>query len=260
MAYIDSLTADASKAALSALKYVGLAGFVVAIPVFIVTSNVRWVINTPLLYNYGFNQYDIADRTGIESDQLRNAGKQIRDYFNNQNEFLDVRVIQLGILRSIYNQREILHMKDVKDLVNAVYTIQEVTGLYLITFTLIGVALMRRRFLPMLGLLISFGGILTLALVLLVAIGSLVGFTWLFRAFHMISFSNDLWQLDPNRDYLIAMFPESFFLDATMWIAGSTLVLALAMATVPPLLLGWRPAYSKFKIGMERMQNVFRQV
>jgi len=259
MAYIDSLTRDASKTALSALKYVGLAGFIVAVPVFIVTTNVRWVINTPLLYNYGFDQYNIAAGTGIEPDQLRNAAKQIRDYFNNQNEFLDVRVIHLGILRSIYNQREILHMKDVKDLVNVVYTIQEITGLYLITFMLTGLALMRRRFLPMLGLLISFGGRLTLALVLLATIGSLVGFTWLFQVFHMISFSNDLWQLDPNRDYLIAMFPESFFLDATMWIAGSTLVLALALAIAPPLLLGWRPTYSRFQINMARMRNIFRQ-
>ena len=54
----------------------------------------------------------------------------------------------------------------------------------------------------------------------MIGIASLTGFEDVFYAFHVVSFSNDLWQLDPNRDYLIAMFPENFFYDATMWVAG----------------------------------------
>ena len=40
-----------------------------------------------------------------------------------------------------------------------------------------------------------------------------------FRYFHLISFTNDLWILDPRRDYLIMMFPQGFFFDSTMFIA-----------------------------------------
>ena len=56
--------------------------FIVCIPIFLVTSNVRWVIDTPLLYSYGFDKYDTAVRTGIERDELIRAGKLFRDYFN----------------------------------------------------------------------------------------------------------------------------------------------------------------------------------
>ena len=70
---------------------------------------------------------------------------------------------------------------------------------------------------------------------------SLAGFEDVFYAFHVISFANDLWQLDPSRDYLIAMFPEGFFFDATMWIAGLTIVQAVILTT-PAALLRLRAA------------------
>ena len=50
-----------------------------------------------------------------------------------------------------------------------------------------------------------------------------INFTWLFRQFHFISFSNDLWQLNPNTDYLIAMFPQRFFLETTIFIGVFTI-------------------------------------
>ena len=50
-----------------------------------------------------------------------------------------------------------------------------------------------------------------------------------FLMFHLISFSNDLWQLDPSRHYLIAMFPQNFFFDATVAIAIATIFEALLL-------------------------------
>ena len=110
-------------------------------------------------------------------------------------------------------------MRDVKGLVKGVYRVSEISALYLLLFIAGGFALRRRAFLPTLGRLLRWSGGIILGLVLLVGLGSLVGFDRLFLAFHLISFSNDLWQLDPRRDYLIAMFPQGFFLDATLLIA-----------------------------------------
>ena len=91
----------------------------------------------------------------------------------------------------------------------------------------------RREFWPKLNRLLRWGGGVTLGLVALVGLGSLVGFDRLFLAFHLISFSNDLWQLDPRRDYLIAMFPQGFFFDATMLIALAVILEAVALVVVP---------------------------
>ena len=222
--------------------------FVVAVPFFLIATNVRWVIDTPLLYGYGFDRYDIPARAGIERSELMKAAGQIRDYFSNDAEDLAIRVVVRGIrVRNLYNDREVAHMRDVKGLVRGVYLVHLLAGAYLASFAVVGLAIGRRRFLPLLGRSAGLGGALTVALVLLVGLASLAGFDRLFLAFHLVSFSNDLWQLDPSRDYLIAMFPQGFFSDATMWIALSTIGEALVLALVP-LAVWRRPSLSPKRV------------
>ena len=234
------------------LGIVAIGLFVAAMPLFLIATNVRWVINAPLLYSDGFDRYDVPRRTGIERAELLSAARQIRDYFNNDDEYLTVRVVRRGVLyENLYNpplytadesagySREVLHMRDVKVLVKGVYRVQEATGVYLLAFAVIGLLAWRRRFVPDLARLVALGGALTLGLVVLVGLGSLVGFDRLFLAFHQVSFTNDFWLLDPRQHYLIAMFPQGFFFYATMWIAGSTVVEALLLAGLG--LVWWRP-------------------
>ncbi len=59
---------------------------------------------------------------------------------------------------------------------------------------------------------------LTVVLLGAAAVGVLVGFDDLFRQFHVLSFSNDFWQLSPARDHLIQMYPRGFWFDATLGI------------------------------------------
>ncbi len=208
--------------------------FVALAPVFLIAFNVRWVINFPPLYSYGFDRYDIARYTGIELDELTSAGKQIRDYFNNDADLIEIRIVVAGVrVMNLYNEREVLHMRDVKSLVRGVYRVSEISGLFLGLVIAGGFWVWRREFWPKLNRLLRWGGGVTLGLVALVGLGSLVGFDRLFLAFHLISFSNDLWQLDPRRDYLIAMFPQGFFFDATMLIALAVILEAVALVVVP---------------------------
>ena len=134
---------------------------------------------------------------------------------------------------NLYNEREVLHMRDVKGLVKGVYRVSEITGLFMALVIVGGFVNWGRAFVPMLGSLMRWGGGVTLSLAALVGLGALVGFDRLFLAFHLISFSNDLWQLDPRRDYLIAMFPQGFFFDATMLIALAVVVEAAILVIVP---------------------------
>ena len=212
--------------------------FIALVPVFLTAISVRWVINFPPLYSYGFDQYDIPRRTGIERVELISAGKQIRDYFNNDVELLELSVVLQGArVQNLYNEREVLHMRDVKALVQGVYRVSEFSGLYLFIAAAVGFGLWGRLFAPSFGRLLIWGGGVTLALVGLVGLGAMTGFDRLFLAFHLISFSNDLWQLDPRRDYLIAMFPQSFFFDATMLIALTVILQAVALVAIPAILL-----------------------
>lgn len=216
-----------------------VAAFVALLPAFLIAANVTWVIDTPFLYSYGFSKYkaQIDYYLDISDDELRSAGGQIREYFNNDEEFLAVNVTLGGVrVDNLYNDREVAHMKDVKALVQGVDAVWKLSGLYLLGFTAVGFMLRRRSFLRPLGRYAAIGGGVTLGLVALVGLGSLAGFDRLFLAFHQVSFSNDLWLLDPRRDALIAMFPQGFFFDATILIVGSTIAEALLLLAVPTLL------------------------
>ena len=140
--------------------------FVALVPVLLITSSVRFVINLPALYSYGFDKYGIAEYTRIERADLIAAGAKIRDYFNNDEEDLIIRTYVGGVLvESLYNEREIHHMRDVKALVRGVYLVQMLALLYIAVYIAVGFWLRRGDFWETLGRDVSGGGKLTLALV-----------------------------------------------------------------------------------------------
>ena len=204
--------------------------FVISIPLFLVTGSVTWAFNDPDLYNRGFEKYNVSRYTGISDADLRQTGADIRRYFNSGQEPLVVRTRVFGEEREIFNQREVIHMKDVKGLIRGVYLLAGLSGLYITGVVIGGMVWSRRAFVDTLARLVLWGGLLTLAFLLVVGLLAVAGFDKLFLRFHQLSFSNDFWQLDPRRDYLIIMFPLGFWFDATMRVAatilGGTLILS----------------------------------
>jgi len=208
---------------------------VVAVPLFLIASNVRWAVNEPRLYDYGFTSLDIPRATGLPLEELRRVAARIRQYFNDDRDLLDLRVRQGDQEVELFSRREVLHMRDVKGLVRGVYRVQEVAGLYLLLAILGTLLLGRRRGLAPLLRLLRWGALLTLVLVAVVGIASAVAWQQVFLLFHLLSFRNLLWVLNPQRDYLIRMFPPGFFLRATLLIALATVVEALLLGLLATL-------------------------
>jgi integral membrane protein (TIGR01906 family) len=75
----------------------------------------------------------------------------------------------------------------------------------------------------------------SILLVMMLGVLALIDFNWLFTQFHLLSFTNDLWLLDPATDYLIMLFPEGFWSDAVIVIFALMVILALAVGFT-----GWR--------------------
>jgi integral membrane protein (TIGR01906 family) len=218
--------------------------FVVAVPLLLVTGSVAWAVNDPGLYHQGFEKYDISLWTGITDADLRQVGAEIRRYFNSDDEPLVVTTRVLGVEQEIFNQREVAHMRDVKGLIRGVYWSAGLSALYILGVIIGGFVWHRWSFVNKLARLFLWGGLLTLALVIVVGLFAGVGFDALFLKFHQLSFSNDFWQLDPRRDYLIIMFPQGFWFDATMRVAATAVGGAVILAGVPAaylLYLHWKP-------------------
>jgi integral membrane protein (TIGR01906 family) len=144
---------------------------------------------------------------------------EIRRYFNSSQEPLQVRTRIFGQERELFSPREVQHMADVKRLIWGVYAAGAASGLYLAGMAVQGLWRGGRSYWLRLARLAWRGGVLTLGLLLGIGLFALAGFDTLFLLFHRISFANDLWQLDPATDYLLALFPQGFWFDATVQVA-----------------------------------------
>ena len=214
------------------LRRVLAALVVVSIPLFLISVSVSWAVNDPGLYRRGFEKYNIAVYSGITDEDLIRVGAELRRYFNSSEEPLRVVVPVYGMERELYNEREVHHMRDVKGLVRGVYWVAALTLVFLLAVKGGGYYLWRWAFAQQMARLGLYGGLLTLALVLAVGLFALVGFDALFLLFHQISFTNDLWQLNPRTDYLLIMFPQGFWFDATMRVALTTIAGAVLLVAV----------------------------
>ena len=88
--------------------------------------------------------------------------------------------------------------------------------------------------------LLLLGGGLTALLLAGFGLLALAGFDTLFLRFHELAFSNDFWRLDPRRDYLVLLFPQNFWFDATLWFSLRALAGGLLLAAAGGGWLAWR--------------------
>jgi integral membrane protein (TIGR01906 family) len=206
------------------LPLLGAAVFAIALPLFLILFNTSYITNSEWLYDYGWWRNDIANRTGLPVDQLNRGADQIKDYFNNDEEFLDLRVNYGGTEVSLYKEREILHMVDVKALMQAVFAITRWLGVVLLLLLALGLITLKQDVFPLLLRSLKWSAIGTGAFLVVFGGTAVIDFGWLFTQFHFLSFANDLWLLDPYNDYLIIMFPQQFFFEATLFIGLLTII------------------------------------
>jgi len=202
--------------------------FVFCLPVLIVTSVMRWAVNEIRLYEYGFEKYRIDEVTGIDVLQLKKVAQHLIDYFNLKVDSVQVLVTKQGQQFVLFNEREIVHLEDVRNLVQLDYHVQLVVLALMFACILVFWLGFREGWrVPARGLF--WGSVVTLGLMSFLALWAIIGFERLFILFHLVSFSNEYWILDPTRDYLIMLFPGGFFYDAALLIFGVVMLKALVV-------------------------------
>lgn len=214
------------------VRWTGAILFVVALPIFLIVGSVLDVASDADWMQQEFVRYDVSRVTGLDGPQLGKVAAAFIEYLRNPSASLDVVVTISGSQRPLFNEREIAHMEDVQNIFTLIGRLRLAAGSVLLILPLVGIALAGSAFLPRLGKLLVAGGILTIAFLALAGLLSLIDFTQLFIAFHKLAFTNDLWMLDPRTDYLIMLFPEGFWFDATMRIAMTSAVEALVASGV----------------------------
>ncbi len=221
------------------IRWVTTGLFLLAVPLFLLLSNVRIAAMETRVYGYSFSTYNVEEVTGIDRAQLDRAAAEMVRYFENEEPLLTTRVRINGEEQPLFTPRETLHMRDVKELFQDTFFLQEVAFVYIVAYVATVFLWARERSLRRLAEQCVWAGVLTAALLGVAAVAMLVGFDSLFRQFHLISFSNDFWELDPSRDHLIQMFPQGFWFRVSLIVGMATVIEALALAGLGYAALVW---------------------
>jgi integral membrane protein (TIGR01906 family) len=227
----DAVATDGLSAVPGLVHWIGAAAFVIALPLFLILGNVLDVAGDRQFYASEFEKYQISQVTGLNREELASVADLFIRYLSEPNARLDAEFVLGGVRRPLFNQKEIAHMEDVQKLFGLVRRARLVSGAVLLILPLVALGI-GSGFLPRLGTLLAIGGGVTIALLALAGLASLVDFTEAFVKFHEMAFSNDLWMLDPRTDYLIMLFPEGFWLDATLRIAMQSAIEAVVLGGV----------------------------
>ena len=217
------------------LKVLGIAAkwlFILCLPILLLTASLGWTVNSLWLYKYGFQKYSVCQTTGLTEVELDKAATGLITYFNSAEEYITITVVKDGKPFELFNEREIIHLRDVKGLIWLDYYLLLGTLVYTLGYAGFCLIWRKHRYWRHLAWGVVGGGGITLGLMLALGLGTILSFDQLFLQFHLLSFTNELWQLDPTKDYLIMLFPQGFFYDAAMFCAIATAGLAIILGGV----------------------------
>ncbi len=172
------------------MKKILLILLIINIIIFIILANFRFYIYNINYYDKEFSKLEIYEK--YEKNSVLENTKQLISYFKS-NSLLTT---------EFFNQKEKLHLIDVKNLINKTIILFYISLVFLIVLLLINKKELQKSF--------FYSGIF---LILITTILSLFQFSPIFIKFHQIFFNNDLWLLNPETDNLINLFPEQFFID-----------------------------------------------
>jgi len=216
--------------------------FILAVPLFCVLSVTRLLVLSPSTYEQALIQGQAELVTGISIEQLTAVNWEIRDYllgFTDAPLVINV-VTAEGLSLNIFNEREVAHMIDVRNLMQFFWKIHD--GLFVFVLSSLTISFITFRNDPLRKIAVDVRSASLTGIGLLAILATLIftGFDSAFYKFHQLMFTNDLWILNEANDRLLQMYPIDFW----YWV---TLRLAVATTFVIVLMFGLSQLYLKIR-------------
>ncbi|HKM39426.1 MAG TPA: TIGR01906 family membrane protein [bacterium] len=212
--------------------YVAVALMVISVPILITTLATESVAFSETFYLRQYQRLSLGQSSGFSLQEFKQFSRTLHDYFRGRIPSPQLFVHSETGLEPLYKQREIYHLADVRHLFRLEWKLRNLGCILLIMGLGLVLAVKRQQSGPIIAMAIAGGSSIGIVAFLLLLLVARLNFNQAFTIFHLISFDNTLWQLDPSRHNLIKLFPEQFFLNATMAIIiqalGVLIVLLIA--------------------------------
>ncbi len=179
---------------------------------------------------YLMHRYAPSEQTGLPEEEYSDVCGMITGYLAGQSDTFQYTYEKGGREYTVFQEHEILHMKDVKGL----FLLERRVLLFAsVGLVITGLVLIRCRLGRPALQGIRDGGALVLCLLLVLTLMALFDFETFFTGFHRLFFTNNLWILNPRTDMLIRLMPETFFTAYAGILAGTFLPVPLACLIAP---------------------------
>ncbi|MCX6012109.1 MAG: TIGR01906 family membrane protein, partial [Chloroflexi bacterium] len=178
-----------------------------------ITTNARIAISSVNLYEYGYDKYNVSESTNISEKELTDIAKELISYFNSGKDITTTR----------FNDRELTHLQDVRNLIQFIYMVQIIVLFYVIAYIILGFIFRKKVSELSISRGLLWGSCLCIGILFLLGIMVISDFESIFTWFHEVSFNNQLWMMLPG-DLLPDLYTEGFFADAALFIFISIVV------------------------------------
>ncbi len=161
-----------------------------------------------------YEKYNVTESLQMEMEDVMAVTEEMMDYLRGDRETLIIDTIVDGKEQEFFNEREISHMEDVRDMFVGGLE-QRLTCVVVIVVFMAILILGKfkwKRILPK---------AFVITMVAFLIIGGIIGilfatnFNYWFTVFHTIFFEGDTWLFNPDTSLMINMLPEGFFYDMT---------------------------------------------
>lgn len=181
-------------------------------------------------YENEYRKNDTVSYTGMSAEDNLRATDTLLDYLQDKRQDIVFVAEVSGTEREVFNERETIHMVDVKALYQNAIKVRNGCVIAAVILLVLSVLIGKRSIFSVLRNGWKNGVILTGAVILFIAIWALADFNQFWTNFHLLFFDNDLWLLDPNTSIMINLFPGNFFFDLVIriiaWVVGIHLVIS----------------------------------
>lgn len=151
-------------------------------------------------YIKSYEKYEVIEDSGKTIEELDSITEDLFIYLKDKGDE--------DVLRTHFNEKEIKHMEDVKELFKKGHILKYIS--FIISLIVIMISIQYKEWEMAKG--IYYGIFIWWGFIALLFLLTIIDFNRYFTYFHLIFFDNDLWLLDPNTDLLIQMLPEEFFI------------------------------------------------
>lgn len=172
-----------------------------ALIIIVISTTVQFITFNQDAYVRFYKNNNIDEITGKSIDELSVIISNLISVMKSESK--------RDVISDDFSEKEVIHMLDIRDIYRNIKIIKYISIIAFIGINFIFLLYDKKELYLK---FINKGILMFYILLFILSVLAYIDFNKYFILFHEIVFTNDYWILDPNKDLLIQIFPEDFFI------------------------------------------------